>query len=528
MHVPLLVARRAWCSLSAAIALVVVACAPPAPTTQAPGQAATPAAAATQPTAWVVANNEEPPALDPNFGSTTSAAGGLIYRHLYDALLDFEALPDGTGFKIVPLLAESYRVIDDTTWEFKLRKGVKFSNGNELNAEDVKYTFDDYASDKTLRTNIKNAIDRVEVVDPSTIRFHTRGVHAELLGILSDAPIMSRARAQVGAEAHNLKPIGTGAFRVLEWQKGDHLTMEANPDYWRGRVTPQKLTIRFIADPTTRVAELKSGGVQIIASPAAGQLRELETDANIQLLAMRQIGKGGRAMHFIINATKKPYDDVRVRQAINYAVDRESILKNVLEGRGELLRGPFSSGWPGFDASLAMHPYDPAKARQLLTEAGLANGFETELTTSDGIWLKDREVAEAISSYLDKVGVKARIVPREVVKLFTDRLNGNFEGIIMTPWATYHESDSMLTIHFYRAKYENDETLNGLIEKQRQVLDPEARTKAQRDVGRYIHDQAYLLEVHSQDEYWAARKSIDWKPQQSGGTYQMLFMLTPR
>jgi peptide/nickel transport system substrate-binding protein len=365
-------------------------------------------------------------------------------------------------------------------------------------------------------------------VDARTVRIHTRGVHAELLGIVSDEPILSRARAQVGVEAHNQQPIGTGPYKVVEWQKGDHLTFEAHADYWRGRVTPQKVTIRFIADPTTRAAELKAGGVQIIASPAAGQLPELGTDPNIQVLAMREIGKGGRAMHFIINATKKPFDDVRVRQAINYAVDRESILKNVLEGRGELLRGPFSSGWPGFDPSLPMYPYDVAKARQLLAEAGYPNGFQTELTTSDGIWLKDREVAEAIASYLDAVGIKVQIVPREVVKLFTDRLNGNFEGIIMTPWATYHESDRMLSIHFYRAKYLTDETLNGLMEKQRQILDPEARLKALRDVGRHIHEQAYLLEVHSQDEYWAARKSLNWKPLQSGGTYQLLFGLAQR
>lgn len=523
--------RAGWGARALIGALLVMGTAcTPAPSANPPGatQGAVPSGATNPPTAWVVAQNEEPPALDPNFGSTTSAAGGLIYRHLYDALVDFEALPDGSGFKVVPLLADAYHVVDDTTWEFTLRKGVKFSNGTELSAEDVKYTFDDYGGQKTLRTNIRDAIDRLEVVNPNTIRVHTHGAHAELLGMLADAPIMSRARSELGPEAHNLKPIGTGPYRAVEWQKGDHLTLEANPDYWRGQVTPQKLTIRFIGDPTTRAAELKSGGVQIIASPAAGQLPELENDSNIQVLAMRQIGKGGRAMDYIINALKKPFDDLRVRQAMNYAVDREGILKTVLQGRGELLRGPFSSGWPGFDANLATYPYDPAKARQLLADAGLAGGFQTELVTSDGIWLKDREIAEAIASNLGAVGIQVRIVPREVVKLFTDRLNGNFDGIIMTPWATYHESDSMLGIHFYKATYESDDTLNKLIEKERGVLDATQRTQALRDVGHYIHDQAYLLEVHSQDEYWAARKSIQWKPLQTGGTYQMLFMLTPR
>jgi peptide/nickel transport system substrate-binding protein len=508
------------------LVVLMFACAPAAPPAS-PGSARATAPAASAPTQWVLADNEEPPALDPNYGSTTSAAGGLISRHIYDALVDFQARPDGSGFDVVPTLAESYKTVSDTNWEFALRKGVKFSNGDDFTADDVKYTFDDYRGEQTLRTDVRAAIQSVEVVDPYTVRIHTNGVRANLLGMLSDDPIMSRARAQMGPDAHNQHPIGTGPYRVVEWQKGDHLTLQANPDYWRGHVTPDKLTLRFITDPTTRASELKSGGVQIIASPAAGQLAGLESDPNLQVLAMRQIGKGGRAMDYIINALKKPFDDVRVRQAVNYAVDRESILKTVLEGRGELLRGPFSSGWPGFDPTLSTYSYDPAKARQLLADAGYANGFSTTLTTSNGVWLKDREVAEAIANYLGQVGITVNIVPREVVKLFTDRFNGDFDGIIMTPWATYHESDTMLTIHFYHAKYESDETLNSLIEKERQTLDPSARVKALQDVGRYIHDQAYLLEVHSQDEYWAYQKNINWKPIETGGTYQMLFMLTP-
>ncbi len=304
--------------------------------------------------------------------------------------------------------------------------------------------------------------------------------------------------------------------------------LEANQDYWEGRVFPQRLVLRIVPDPTARVAELKTGGAQIIASPAAGQLKEVQSGPDTELMAMRQIGKGGRAQQYLINATKKPFDDVRVRQAVNYAVDREAIVKNVLEGYGELLHGPFSSGWPGYDRNLKPYPYDPVRAKQLLAEAGYSSGFETELHTSSGVWLKDREVSEVIANQLGEIGVRARLVPKEVVKLFADRLAGNFEGITLSPWATFPDADPMLGIHFYKAKTHNDDKVNALIEQERNTLDPTQRLKAIEELGRYIHDQGYILEVHSQDEFWAKRKNLEWTPLASGGTYMLLYRLAAR
>jgi ABC-type transport system substrate-binding protein len=240
-----------------------------------------------------------------------------------------------------------------------------------------------------------------------------------------------------------------------------------------------------------------------------------------------RLGLGGLAQHLLINTTKPPFNDLTVRLAANHAIDRKAILENVVEGRGELLRGPFSSGWPGFDPSLEPFPYDPNKARQLLAEAGLASGFETELSTSNGVWLKDNLVAETLASQLEVVGIKARVMVKEAGKLLADRLAGTFEGFTLSPWGAGPDADPMIGTHFYKTKlHAPDETLTALIEKTRATLEPNERLKALVEFGRYVHEQAYILETHSVDSFWAARKSINWVPRESGRGSTLLFRLT--
>ncbi len=488
------------------------------------------AAKPSEPSEWIVALNEEAVSLDPNFGSTTSAVGGFIYLHIYSTLYDFDLLPDRSGYKQKPMLAESYRLLNDTTWEFKLRKGVKFHNGDDFTAEDVKYTLEDYMGEKTIRPYVRTSIDKVEIVDPVTVRIFTKGIQAGLIATLQRSPILPmKFRSQVGPEVFNQKPIGNGPYKVVEWVKGQHLLLEADPRYFEGTVFPQRLVLRVIPDPTTRAAELKTGGVQVIAQPAAAQLRELETSPDTDLLVSSKLGLGGLAQHYLVNTAKKPFDDVRVRQEANYAVDREGILKNVVEGRGELLRGPFSSGWSGFDPNLPPYPYDPARAKQLLAEAGFPSGLETELSTTNGVWLKDNLVAEALASQLAEVGIRARLITKEAGKLLADRLAGSFDGITLSPWGAGPDPDPMISTHFYKTKlHAPDESLNSLIEKTRAALDPAERLKAFMEFGRYVHDQAYLLEVHSVDSFWAARKIIRWDPRESGRAGTLLFRLSPR
>jgi peptide/nickel transport system substrate-binding protein len=495
---------------------LVAACAPSqqAAPPEAPGTG--PASAPPQTTSggtseWVVAIAEEPAALDPLTG-TSAVASIVAQMHIFDPLVSFH----GPSFKLAPMVAESWKVVDDRTWDFTLRKGVQFHNGDALTANDVKYSLDLYKADTGGRQVYAADVVGVEPLDQYTVRLTTTGPNPGLLANLAQLPVLPReTRERIGQEAFDRQPVGTGPYRLVEFVRGQRLALEANPGYWGGQVTPTKLTLRPVADPTTRVAELKSGGVQIIAAPPIGQLKDLDS-GDTGLLPV----KGARTMMHQFNSTTPPFDDVRVRQAVNYAVDRAAILNQVLEGHGELLHGPFVSAWLGYDPALQPYPYDPARARQLLTEAGYPNGFETVFNHSSGVFLKDREIAEVVASQLGQVGIRVQLVPTERAKLQEDWLNGTFRGITATAWGAAADPDPMIGWAFYKRKgYKPDAQIDGLIEQSRRTVDPEQRKRVLQEFSRYAHEQAYWLFLHAQDEFYASRKGIPWVPTPNGQSF---------
>lgn len=492
----------------------------PAKPTAAP--AAKPAEKPAGPAEWVVAITEEATSVEA--GTADSANGTILaLRHIYEPLASYE----GNPFKLTPRLAESWTVKDDSLWDFKIRQGVKFHDGSPVTATDVKYSLDLYREDKSPRKANTVDIKNVEVVDSQTVRITTDGPRPGLMANLSLLVIMPReARERMGAQAFGQQPIGSGPFKFVEFVRGQRLVLEANPDYWRGRVEPSRLIFRPIADPATRVAELKTGGVQIIQSPPLAQAKQLQ-EGNTEL----QLLKGGRLIIHPFNTTKKPFDDVRVRKAVNLAVDREAILKNVLEGYGELLHGPFASAWMGYDPELKPYPYNPAEARKLLAEAGYPGGFETVFNISSGAFLKDREIAEVVASQLGEVGIKVRLVPTERAKLQSDWLNGTFEGITSVAWGTAADPDAMLGWTLFERKgHAPDAKLNGLIDQSRRTVDHEARRRVLQELGRYVHDQAYWLFIHAQDEFFGKRKELAWQPTPDGQSFAnvLYYRVTPR
>ncbi len=464
------------------------------------------------PAQWTVAVIEEATSLDP---ATAGSANGtvLVLRHLFEPLAAYE----GSPFRLTPRLARSWTVKDNRVWEFKLRQGVKHHDGTPVTAEDVKYSLDIYRQDGSPRKTNTVGITNVEAVDPQTVRITTDGPRPGLMANLSMLLIFpKKAREKMGADEFGKKPVGNGPYKFVEFVRGQRLVLEANRDYYRGRVQPSRLILRLIADPATRVAELKTGGVQVIQEPSLAQAKELQRDPNTELKLL----KGGRLIIYPFNTTEPPFDDVRVRQAVNYAVDRASILQRVLEGYGELLHGPFASAWPGYDRNLKPYPYDPAKAKQLLAEAGHANGIEATFSISSGAFLKDRDIAEVMASQLGEVGIKVRLVPTERAKLQTDWLAGGFKGITSVAWGTAADPDAMLGWTLYNRKgHKPDEKLNGLIDKSRKTVDPEQRAAVLNELGHYVHDQAYWLFMHAQDEFYGKRKEVPWEPVPEGQSF---------
>jgi peptide/nickel transport system substrate-binding protein len=302
--------------------------------------------------------------------------------------------------------------------------------------------------------------------------------------------------------------------------------LDANPSYWRGTVEPKKLTWRPISDPSTRVAELKTGGVQIVVGPPLAQLSDLQSGST-QVESL----KGSRTIIYPFNTTKKPFSDLRVRQAVNYAVDRRSILKDIVDGHGELLHGPWASSWMGYDPNLQPYPYDVNKAKQLLTEAGYSGGIDTEWNITNGVFLKDREIAEAVSSELGQVGIKPRLIPTERAKIQADWLAGSLNGLTSVAWGAAADPDAMLAWALYKRKaFAPDAKLDDLIAQSRSAVDPQQRAKVMLDLGRYVNDQAYWLFIHAQDEFYATQKGMNWKPVPQGQSFAnvLFYTLTPK
>ena len=489
-------------------------------TSWAAAHAAVPSAGLAQ---WTLAVIEETTSVEPGTAAAANATV-LVLRHLFEPLAAYE----GTPFKLTPRLVSSWTVKDNRVWEFKLRPGVRHHDGTPVTAEDVKYSLDIYRQDGSARKANTIGITNVEAVDPQTVRITTDGPRPGLMANLSLLLIFpKKAREKMGADEFGKKPVGNGPYKFVEFVRGQRLVLEANPDYYRGRVQPSRLVLRPIADPATRVAELKTGGVQIIQEPSLAQVKELQNDPNTELKLL----KGGRLIIHPFNTTEPPFDDVRVRQAANYAVDRTSILQRVLENYGQLLHGPFASAWPGYDPNLKPYPYNPAKAKQLLTQAGYPNGFEATFSITTGAFLKDRDIAEVIASQLGEVGIKVRLVPTERATLQNTWLAGEFKGITSVAWGTTADPDAMLGWTLYNRKgHKPDEKLNGLIDKSRKTVDPEQRVAVLKELGHYVHDQAYWLFMYAQDEFYAKRKDVPWEPVPEGQSFANVryYTLTPR
>ena len=464
---------------------------------------------------WVVAIGEEGESLDP---PTSMLFTSEIYQqHLFDCLVGIE----GEEFKPVGLLAERWEILNPNTWRFHLRKGVKFHSGKALEAEDVKYSFEQYADPKNRRSVFARGIARVEIRDPQTVDLVTSEPVSALLFNLTRLQILPREiREKAGAAAFAQQPVGTGPYRFVEWKRDQQLVLEANPNYWRGPVSPKRLVFRTIRDASTRAAELRSGGVDIVAAPPVPQLDTLDA-GETQVVPV----KGGRVIIYPFNVSAPPFDSRKVREAANLAVNKDAIVKNVLAGRGIVLAGPFTPAWLGFDASVKPFPYDPARAKQLLTEAGFPQGVDTTWSISSGVFLKDTEIAEAVAGQLRQVGIRVKLVPTERAKIQKDAQENTFQGMTSVAWGTQFEPDPMLNWVMMRP-HMTTPRLQELVLQGRSEVDLDKRRKIYQELYRTAHDEAMWLFVHAQDELWAKRREVPWMPYSITGSKAIVYYYT--
>src|SRR5262245_25596861 len=344
----------------------------------------------------------EPNTFDPHL--TVGRNTQIFIANVYAGL----TARDAQG-NLVPALAESWKRLNPTTWQFTLRKGVKFHNGDEFNAECVKFTLDRATNPETKATisSEVSTIASTEVLNANIVHVTTKTPDFLLpvrLGELFGLMLSPKHTNAMGREAIATKPNGTGPFKLVAWTKNERLVLEANESYWRGAPSVKTIVVRPILEDAARIAALQAGEVDLIAPVPHVRIAELQQNSK---LAIKTIA-APRIFHVTIDVRKPPFDNVKVRQALNHAVDVNAILKTLYFGHGTRLATVVDKGALGYDPSVQPYPYDPSKAKALLAEAGFPNGFETEFDSFTGSIADHSKPAEAIVGYLQKVGVKAK------------------------------------------------------------------------------------------------------------------------
>lgn len=351
--------------------------------------------------------------LDP--GNHRSRETETIIRNMYDGLLTRDS-----KMQVVPELVSSYKQTSPTTFEFKLRQGVKFHSGDEMTAEDVKFTFDrltqkDMLDGKTSpRAGLLGPMKEISVIDKYSVRMTLSSPWAILPSMLPFQEVVSKAFVQkVGDAAMATQANGTGPFKLVEWRRGDSVTMERFAGYYGGSpdippVGPAKadrVIFKIIPENSSRVAALLAGDVDIATELPAHMMKQIQASDKAVVMKVR----GTRSFFVSLNNTKPPFDNPLVRQAANHALDKKLLIEKILLGTATPINGVLSPDAFAFDASLKTYDYNPEQAKKLLTQAGFPNGIDVTLDVEGSF----AEMAQAIGSLLTKAGIRTKVVVGE-------------------------------------------------------------------------------------------------------------------
>ena len=314
--------------------------------------------------------------------------------------------------ELEPALATDYDVSEDgKEYTFYLRDDVVFHNGEPFNADAVVFTWERAANaDYEYSYYFTNA-ESVEKIDDYTVKVTTPEVDSTFLRLMADywAQIPPKYYEEVGEEGFLEHPIGTGPFMFVEWVKGDHITMEANPNYWReGLPKVQNLIFRPIPESATRVAAIQTGEVDVVGRLSSEEAQSLLGVSNVRVISYPSTRIYYVAFNNLSTGIGQPTEDPLVRQAMNYAVDVDAIVDALFAGFGQRATGFVAEGEMGYGA-VEPFPYDPDKAKELLAEAGYPDGFEMDFACPAGAYIFFEQVCEAIQGYLSAVGIETNL-----------------------------------------------------------------------------------------------------------------------
>ena len=462
-------------------------------------------------TTVTISQGVDPVTMDPLKRTITPTTN--VQLNMFDTLVRHDR--DG---HLMPWLATSFKRVAPSVWEFKLRKDVKFWNGDPLTSADVKFSVEKIkepaeGSEQGPRVN---TIDHVETPDPYTVRYVTTKPTAIMPGFPWLVMIVDAKYWQAhGNEYEAEHPMGSGAFIFKSWRKDEELDMDANPSYWHGKPAVDHLAWKPIPEAAARVAALRTGATDLITNVPVQYQLMLTGLPTTKLESARSV----RVLFIAFNTVKAttPVQNKLVRQAFNYAVDMPSIIKNVLGGRGYQVNGPLPEGFVGYDPKIPYYNHDLAKAKALLAQAGFPNGAGLTLTLNapTGRYNKDKEVAEAVAGQLAQTGATINTNIQEWTTYVNQTSSRGLWPMYELGWGndSYDADNTLASLFTCDARLSTfcDPQLDKLIYDARFQLDPVKRQAVYSKALAMIHDEAPWIFLFQYEDLYATTKRLQWE-----------------
>ncbi len=481
----------------------------------------------------------EPTSLDPHFHNVTQ--NNQMAHYIFDKLI----LQDSRQ-KLYPGLAESWKPLSDTVWEFKLRQGVKFHDGTPFTAEDVKFTIEripNVPNSPSSFTGQVNAVKKVEIVDAHTVRIHTEKPAPLTPRNFAAFVIVSKKAAEgMATEDFNSgkAAIGTGPYKLVKWDRGDRIIYERNEDYWGVKPEWKKLIVRVISNDGTRVAALKSGDVDLINFVPPADVKHLEKDSKVTLskspstrIIFLHLDSDRDETPMITdnagNKIKNPMKDVRVRKALSMAINRKAIAARIMDGLAIPAAQMLPEGYEGTSKTLKPQEYDPKGAKALLAEAGYPEGFKITLHGPNDRYVNDGDIAQAVAQMLTKVGVKTEVITMPKAVYF-GRASALEFSFMLLGWATdtgEHSNCVSALLHTYdkekgfgpsnRGRYSNP-VVDQKLEEALVTVDPEKHNELLVESVEAAMTDVGLIPIHFQVSVWGTKKGLTYNGRTDGYT----------
>jgi peptide/nickel transport system substrate-binding protein len=471
-----------------------------------------------------------PDSIDPHFTATGTHAEAL--KHVFDTLVW-----SGDGLELMPRLAESWKVINDNTWEFKLRRGVKFHDGSDFTAQDVKFSIErvPVVSGPNPTTIYVRRVKDVKIIDPYTVLVITDGAAPTLPNDFIRLFIVS-AKAAAGLtketsnEAFNSgkAAIGTGPYKYVSWQPKGDLVLARNDAYWGPKEPWARHVRKEIPNDAARVAQLKAGQLDLITRVPASDVATLQRDPKITVQTIDTVYVFNIEMDLrdkALNVTakdgsalpKNPFLDLRVREAIDLAIDRKALAEVAMEGLGKPASQMVTPSIFGFNKALGERKYDPAVARKLLADAGYPNGFKVQFSFTQDRLPGDRQVGTSIAQMLAAVGIDAQANAQPAAVFFPARTRGDY-SMSMSGWGTLtgeahytlsslaHSNDKERKMGAFNVLNYKNPVMDKLLQDAAVEMDVGKRRKYLEDANALLEKDRQRLPIVAVGSAWAMQK----------------------